>query len=82
MERKLSTILASDVVGFSKMMSANEEHTLRDLNRRRQVIDGVVAEHDGKIFGSAGDKHHCRILEPGEYNALCSRNARADGLTQ
>lgn len=40
MERKLSTILASDVVGFSKMMSANEEHTLRDLNRRRQVIDG------------------------------------------
>ncbi|MFL2551216.1 MAG: hypothetical protein ACJ0SM_06680 [Arenicellales bacterium] len=40
MERKLSTILASDVVGFSKMMSANEEHTLRDLSRRRQVIDG------------------------------------------
>ena len=55
MERKLSTILASDVVGFSKMMAANEEHTLRDLSRRRQVIDGVVAEHDGKIFGSAGD---------------------------
>lgn len=55
MERKLSTILASDVVGFSKMMTANEEYTLRDLSRRRQVIDGVVAEHDGEIFGSAGD---------------------------
>jgi TolB-like protein len=55
MERKLSTILASDVVGFSKMMAANEEDTLRVLGKRRQVLDGVIAEHDGKIFGSAGD---------------------------
>ncbi len=64
MERKLSTILASDVVGFSKMMAANEEHTLRDLNRRRQVIDGVVAEHDGKIFGSAGDSIIAEFASP------------------
>ncbi|SVE38967.1 uncharacterized protein METZ01_LOCUS491821, partial [marine metagenome] len=40
MERKLSTILASDVVGFSKMMAANEEQTLDLLRQRRQVIDG------------------------------------------
>ena len=64
MERKLSTILASDVVGFSKMMAANEEHTLRDLSRRRQVIDGVVAEHDGKIFGSAGDSVIAEFASP------------------
>ena len=64
MERKLSTILASDVVGFSKMMAANEEHTLRDLSRRRQVIDGVVAEHDGKIFGSAGDSIIAEFSSP------------------
>jgi len=63
-ERKLSTILASDVVGFSKMMAANEEHTLRDLSRRRQVIDGVVAEHDGKIFGSAGDSIIAEFASP------------------
>ena len=64
MERKLSTILASDVVGFSKMMAANEEYTLRDLSRRRQVIDGVVAEHDGKIFGSAGDSIIAEFASP------------------
>ena len=64
MERKLSTILASDVVGFSKVMAANEEHTLRDLSRRRQVIDGVVAEHDGKIFGSAGDSIIAEFASP------------------
>ena len=55
MERKLSTILASDVVGFSKMMAANEEMTLELLQQRRLVIDGVIAEHGGTIFGSAGD---------------------------
>ena len=55
MERKLSTIFASDVVGFSKMMAVNEEMTLKLLQQRRLVIDGVIAEHGGTIFGSAGD---------------------------
>ena len=55
MERKLSTILASDVVGFSKMMAADEEQTLDLLRQRRQVIDGLIVEHSGSIFGSAGD---------------------------
>ena len=64
MERNLSTILASDVVGFSKMMAANEEPTLRVLSRRRQVIDGVVAEHGGKIFGSAGDSIIAEFSSP------------------
>ena len=55
MERKLSTIFASDVVGFSKMMGENEEKTLETLGERRQVIDVVITEHYGKIFGEAGD---------------------------
>jgi class 3 adenylate cyclase len=55
LEGKLSTILASDVVGFSKMMASKEESTLEILRKRRQVIDGVIAEHAGTIFGSAGD---------------------------
>ena len=45
MERKLTTIFASDVVGFSKMMGDNEDRTLRkylviNLNRKdlRQLL--------------------------------------------
>ena len=49
MERKLSTILASDVVGFSKMMAADEEQTLDLLRQRRQVIDGLIAEFQSPI---------------------------------
>ncbi|MCH2287074.1 MAG: adenylate/guanylate cyclase domain-containing protein, partial [SAR324 cluster bacterium] len=55
MERKLSPIFASGVVGFSKMMGENEEKTLETLGERRLVIDGVIAEHHGKIFGEAVD---------------------------
>ena len=55
MERKLSTIFASDVVGFSKMMGKNEEKTLQILGERREVIDNVIKEHNGTVFGGAGD---------------------------
>ena len=55
MERKLSTIFASDVVGISKMMEKNEEATLRHLKKRRLVIDGLISEFGGNIFGTAGD---------------------------
>ena len=64
MERKLSTIFASDVVGFSKMMAANEELTLELLQQRRLVIDGLIAEHGGTIFGSAGDSVIAEFASP------------------
>jgi adenylate cyclase len=55
MERKLSTIFASDVVGYSKMMGNNEEKTLEILGERREVIDSAITDYNGIIFGSAGD---------------------------
>ena len=55
MERKLTTIFASDVVGFSKMMGLDEVKTLQILKERRRIIDKIIKDHDGIIFGSAGD---------------------------
>ena len=55
MERKLTTIFASDVVGFSKMMGLDEVKTLKILKERRNTIDNIIKEHGGIIFGSAGD---------------------------
>jgi adenylate cyclase len=53
--RKLAVILAADVVGYARLMAADEEGTLAMLNDRRQVIDGLIARHRGRIFGTAGD---------------------------
>jgi adenylate cyclase len=55
MSRRLAAILAADVVGYSRLMAADEEGTLATLSTYRGVIDGLVAEHQGRIFGSAGD---------------------------
>ena len=50
MERKLTTIFASDVVGFSKMMGEDEVNTLKVLNERRAVIDQIIDDNGGIIF--------------------------------
>ena len=63
-ERKLSAIFASDVVGFSKMMANDEHKTLELLNNRREVIDSLIDNNGGKVFGSAGDSLIAEIFSP------------------
>ena len=50
MDRKLATIFASDVVGFSKMMGTDEVKTLEVLKERREVIDSIIDDHGGIIW--------------------------------
>lgn len=64
MERKLTTIFASDVVGFSKMMGEDEVNTLKILKERRLAIDSIIDENDGVIFGSAGDSVIAEFSSP------------------
>lgn len=54
-ERKLAVILSADAVGYSRLMGEDEEGTLRIFQDCRDVIERVVAEHRGRVFGSAGD---------------------------
>ena len=64
MERKLTTIFASDVVGFSKMMGIDEVKTLKTLQERRKIIDDIIDDHQGIIFGSAGDSVLAEFSSP------------------
>ena len=48
MERKLSTILALDVVGFSKLMATDEAKTLAIIRQRSELKDQIINEM-GKI---------------------------------
>lgn len=54
-DRRLAAILAADVVGYSRLMAEDEEATLRTLAVYRSAISELVAEHGGRIFGTAGD---------------------------
>ncbi len=53
--RKLAAILAADVVGYSRLMEADEEATARTLSTCQETIEGLVAGHHGRVFGRAGD---------------------------
>ncbi len=66
MERRLAAILAADVVGYSRLMGADEEATLATLNACREVIDRLVADHRGRVFGSAGDSVIAEFTSPVE----------------
>ena len=54
--RKLAAILVADVVGYSRLMGADEAGTLAALKRYREaVFDPAVAAHNGRIVKLIGD---------------------------
>ena len=56
MERRLAAIMAADVVGYSRLIRADEEGTLAALKAlRANVIDPKIAEHNGRIVKLMGD---------------------------
>ena len=55
MERRLAAILAADVAGYSRLMGADEEGTLKTLNLYRSVMTDLIAEHQGRVVDTVGD---------------------------
>ena len=54
--RKLAAILASDVVGYSRLTGANEDLTLARLRAlRSDLIDPIIAVHHGRVVKRTGD---------------------------
>jgi class 3 adenylate cyclase len=55
MDTKLATIICSDVIGYSKLMQADEEGTLRKLDECRAIIDPLIDTSKGRLFNTGGD---------------------------
>ncbi|QIA21055.1 adenylate/guanylate cyclase domain-containing protein [Mesorhizobium sp. AA22] len=54
--RKLVAILAADVVGYSRLASADEDRTLARLRAlRSDLIDPTIAVHHGRVIKRTGD---------------------------
>jgi adenylate cyclase len=54
--RRLAAILAADVAGYSRLMGADEEGTLRRLKAlRAELVDPAIAGHRGRIVKTTGD---------------------------
>ena len=49
-QRRLAAILAADMVGYSRLMEADEEGTVaRQKPHRAELIDPKIADHHGRI---------------------------------
>src|SRR6516162_3299572 len=55
-QRRLAALLAADVVGYSRMMQADEAGTLAALkSRRTEILQPLVSKHHGRIIKVMGD---------------------------
>lgn len=56
MDRRLATVLAADMVGYSRLMEADEQGTLARLRTHRiELIDPAIDKNRGKIIKTTGD---------------------------
>jgi basic membrane lipoprotein Med (substrate-binding protein (PBP1-ABC) superfamily) len=55
MNKRLAAILSADVVGFSRLMGADEHGTYEAINAHRAATDPIVEQQGGRIVGAAGD---------------------------
>jgi TolB-like protein/class 3 adenylate cyclase len=93
MERKLTTIVAMDVVGYSRLMEADEKGTLDRLKDiRARIVDPAIARHAGRMvklmgdgtlleFSSVVDALQCAVdiqRELGAHNDSVSERHRLD----
>ena len=55
-DRRLAAIFAADIAGYSRLMGADEEGTLRQLKaHRKELVDPKITEHRGRIVKTTGD---------------------------
>jgi adenylate cyclase len=54
-KRKLTAILSADVKGYSRLMGADEEATVRTLQAYKEVMASSIQHHRGRVVGTAGD---------------------------
>ncbi len=55
MERRLAAILVADVVGYTRLMGADEAGTLRRVTElRQQVLEPLIAAHRGRVRAGRG----------------------------
>jgi adenylate cyclase len=55
-ERRLAAIFCADVAAYSRLMGSDEEGTLAALkSHRRELIDPLITQHQGRIVKTTGD---------------------------
>ena len=85
-ERKIAVIFATDVVGYSKHMEADENETIHSLRACEEILQKLFAKYDGSLFNTGGDSFLAEFPSADSavesavefQNAIQTRNALED----
>ena len=55
LKRKLVAVLIADVKGYSRLMSMDEEATVRMLSSYKDAMDVLIRQHGGRVVDAPGD---------------------------
>ncbi len=80
-QRRLTTIVAADIAGFSRLVGADEEGTLAAQRRHREeLIQPLLDEHHGRVANTAGDSFLFEF--PSAVEAVRCAIAVQDGMAR
>ena len=54
-KRKLSAVMSADVAGYSRLMSQDEDFTVKTIMAYREVMTALIIQHRGRVVDSPGD---------------------------
>ena len=54
-ERKITVIFATDVVGYSKHMEIDESETVQNLRACEKILNKLFDKFDARLFNTGGD---------------------------
>ena len=60
--RKLAAIMLTYIVGYTALMSKNEENALRILQKNRDIVKLLVGQFNGELLKEMGDSNLCSVL--------------------
>jgi adenylate cyclase len=69
-DRKLAVIFATDVVGYSKLMGNDEDHTIKALRACKEILETLFKVHGGRTFNTVGDSILAGFLQKQPFRKL------------
>ena len=55
LDRKVTVILATDVVGYSRHVEENESLTIKTYSAREVILRTLIEDFEGRVFNTGGD---------------------------
>ena len=69
-DRKIAVIFATDVVGYSKLMENDEDHTIKAIIACKEILETLFKVHGCRTFKTAGDSILAEFLQKQLFRQL------------